>query len=87
MNLNFFCILANAYIDNYKREIEIDNMLNPFGISLIDEKNPLVEGVEKIFDDIDPMLASDLLDIAEYGYVEINNRKISNVKDLYSVYF
>lgn len=83
--------LANAYIEDYKRENAIYAALFPLGIYVNDEQNPYTSAVEKIFTSFDENFCSYLLDLASDGYVEfeVNNELviIDNIETLYDFLF
>lgn len=74
--------LANAYVENYKREARIYNALKNEEIYVDVEKDPYTSAFEVIFNKIGDDFTSALLDFAVDGYVSLKPNKLSPWEDV-----
>ena len=74
--------LANAYVENYKRESRIYNALKNEEIYVDVEKDPYTSAFEEIFNKIGDDFTSALLDFATDGFVSLKPNKLSPWEDV-----
>ena len=73
-NKEIFLRLAQAYIDQYKFEVELDAAFLKFGIDPTNCASPLPMAIEKLIEDLSPIeidWIELLINLAENGFVTV----------------
>lgn len=90
MDKREWCIIANGYVNNIKRDMVVYDALKEFSIYIDDENNPLVRAAEEYLCccEIDN-ICQDLSDLAFDGKVKYTNPDITatTVEEIWDVYF
>lgn len=91
MNKGNLITLMNGYVNNYKREIIIDQDLRQYGITIEDTENPLVWAAEDIFNYLHKDLTDMLIELADVGFtvVYINDKEklLDTTEKIYNFLF